>query len=82
MPKRVVDRANDVLKVLEASKTDEGFSNKTEKITQDNMQLSFFQLDDPILESIREEIINTDINTLTPVEALMKLNEIKKKLGK
>ena len=82
MPKRVVDRANDVLKVLEATKTDKGISNKTEKITQDNMQLSFFQLDDPILESIREEIMNTDINTLTPVEALMKLNEIKKKLGK
>lgn len=82
MPKRVVDRANDVLKVLEATKTDEGISNKTEKITQDNMQLSFFQLDDPILELIREEIMNTDINTLTPVEALMKLNEIKKKLGK
>ena len=82
MPKRVVDRANDVLKVLEASKTEEGISNKTEKITQDNMQLSFFQLDDPILESIREEIMNMDINTLTPVEALMKLNEIKKKLGK
>ena len=82
MPKRVVDRANDVLKILEATKTDEGISNKTEKITQDNMQLSFFQLDDPILESIREEIMNTDINTLTPVEALMKLNEIKKKLGK
>ena len=82
MPKRVVDRANDVLKVLEATKTDEGISNKTEKITQDNMQLSFFQLDDPILDSIREEILNTDINTLTPVEALMKLNEIKKKLGK
>lgn len=82
MPKRVVDRANNVLKVLEATKTDEGISNKTEKITQDNMQLSFFQLDDPILESIREEIMNTDINTLTPVEALMKLNEIKKKLGK
>ncbi|WP_291077464.1 DNA mismatch repair protein MutS [Empedobacter sp. UBA5528] len=82
MPKRVVDRANDVLKILEATKTDEGISNKTEKITQDNMQLSFFQLDDPILDSIREEILNTDINTLTPVEALMKLNEIKKKLGK
>jgi DNA mismatch repair protein MutS len=79
MPKRVVDRANDVLKVLEASKTDEGFSNKTEKITQDNMQLSFFQLDDPILESIH--ISSLDINTLTPVEALMKLNEIKKLLG-
>ncbi|RLZ12333.1 DNA mismatch repair protein MutS [Faecalibacter macacae] len=82
MPKVVVNRANDVLKVLEQSKSDEGLSNKTEKITQDNMQLSFFQLDDPILESIREEIMNTDINTLTPVEALMKLNEIKKKLGK
>ena len=67
---------------MEATKTDEGISNKTEKITQDNMQLSFFQLDDPILEAIREEIMNTDINTLTPVEALMKLNEIKKKLGK
>jgi len=82
MPKVVVNRANDVLKVLEQTKTDEGIANKTEKITQDNMQLSFFQLDDPILESIREEIMNTDINTLTPVEALMKLNEIKKKLGK
>lgn len=82
MPKVVVNRANDVLKVLEQSKSDEGIANKTEKITQDNMQLSFFQLDDPILESIREEIMNTDINTLTPVEALMKLNEIKKKLGK
>lgn len=82
MPKVVVNRANDVLKVLEQSKSDEGISNKTEKITQDNLQLSFFQLDDPILESIREEIMNTDINTLTPVEALMKLNEIKKKLGK
>ncbi|WP_333662576.1 DNA mismatch repair protein MutS [Chishuiella changwenlii] len=81
MPVNVVNRANDVLKVLEASKTDEAISNKTEKITQDNMQLSFFKLDDPILESIREEIMNTNIDTLTPVEALMKLNEIKKKLG-
>lgn len=82
MPPKVVKRANDVLKVLEQSKTDEGISNKTEKITEESMQLSFFQLDDPILESIREEIMNTDINTLTPVEALMKLNDIKKKLGK
>mgnify|MGYP003365057452 CR=1 FL=1 len=82
MPIKVVNRANDVLKVLEESKKEDGIANKTEKITQDNMQLSFFQLDDPILESIREEIMNTDINTLTPVEALMKLNEIKKKLGK
>jgi len=82
MPKVVVNRANEVLKVLEQSKTDEGIANKTEKITKDNLQLSFFQLDDPILEAIRDEIMNTDINTLTPVEALMKLNEIKKKLGK
>ena len=82
MPKHVVSRANEVLKVLEQTKSDDQLANKTEKLTEENMQLSFFQLDDPILESIREEIMNTDINTLTPVEALMKLNEIKKKLGK
>jgi len=45
------------------------------------MQLSFFQLDDPILDEIRKELESLDINTLTPVEALMKLNEIKKKIG-
>ena len=45
-------------------------------------QLSFFQLDDPVLQQIKEEILSTDINTLTPVEALLKLNEIKKLLGK
>jgi DNA mismatch repair protein MutS len=45
------------------------------------MQLSFFQLNDPVLEQIREELVNIDINTLTPVEALMKLNEIKKLIG-
>ncbi len=48
------------------------------KSEQDAFQLSFFKLDDPLLEQIREEILQTDINTLTPVEALMKLNEIKK----
>ena len=47
-----------------------------------NYQLSFIQLDDPLLQQIKEDIINTNINTLTPVEALMKLNEIKKLLGK
>ncbi|HEY4539156.1 MAG TPA: DNA mismatch repair protein MutS [Faecalibacter sp.] len=82
MPKHVVARANEVLKILEQTKSDDQLGNKMEKLTEENMQLSFFQLDDPILESIREEIMNTDINTLTPVEALMKLNEIKKKLGK
>jgi DNA mismatch repair protein MutS len=48
----------------------------------DDLQLSFFQLDDPLLEQIRDEIFNTDINTLTPIEALMKLNEIKKLIAR
>ena len=47
----------------------------------DELQLSFFNLDDPLLEELKEEILNIDINTLTPVEALMKLNEIKKLTG-
>ena len=59
------------------------YSKNTKAITEDSdMQLSFFKLDDPILEEIRDDITNLDINTLTPVEALMKLNEIKKLLGK
>jgi DNA mismatch repair protein MutS len=49
---------------------------------QENLQLSFFQLDDPLLENIREEILSTNIDTLTPIEALMKLNEIKRMLIK
>ena len=49
---------------------------------EDDFQLSFFQLDDPVLKQIRDEIVDIDINTLTPVEALMKLNEIKKHIGK
>ncbi|MBA5629568.1 DNA mismatch repair protein MutS [Moheibacter lacus] len=82
MPHWVLKRANEVLKTLENSQVNEKIADKTKKITEENMQLSFFQLDDPILESIREELIGLDINTLTPVEALMKLNEIKRKLGK
>lgn len=82
MPQWVLKRANEVLKTLESSHVNEKISDKTKKITQENMQLSFFQLDDPILEAIREELMGIDINTLTPVEALMKLNEIKRKLGK
>lgn len=77
----MVKRANEILKVLENSHGGDQLNKKTKKLTQENMQLSFFQLDDPILESIRDEIRDTDIDTLTPVEALMKLNEIKKKLG-
>ncbi len=81
MPQWVLDRSNEILKVLENSHANEKLTDRTKKLTEDKMQLSFFQLDDPILEAIREEILKTDINTLTPVEALMKLNEIKKKLG-
>lgn len=81
MPQWVLKRANEVMKTLESSHVNEKIADKTKKITSENMQLSFFQLDDPILEAIREELMGIDINTLTPVEALMKLNEIKRKLG-
>ena len=82
MPHPILKRANEVLKTLESSQVNEKISDTTKKLTEENMQLSFFQLDDPILEAIREELLGIDINTLTPVEALMKLNEIKRKLGK
>lgn len=81
MPKRVVIRAEEVLSSLEDSHSNEKLANKTKKLANEGMQLSFFQLDDPILEAIRDEIESTEINTLTPVEALLKLNEIKKMLG-
>lgn len=77
MPPRVIQRAEEVLKQLEHSHASE-LSNKTKELAQDHVQLSFFQLDDPVLSSVKDEILATDINTLTPVEALMKLNEIKK----
>lgn len=79
MPSLVVQKAQKILKKLEASHKTEGMQ---EALKQDDLQLSIFNLDDPILEEIREEIINLDINTLTPVEALMKLNEIKKMVTK
>jgi DNA mismatch repair protein MutS len=82
MPKEVVSRANDIMVKLEKSHSGEELTKKTKEIANDsNMQLSFFQLDDPVLVQIRDEIENIDINTLTPVEALMKLNEIKKLTG-
>ena len=86
MPKKMLDRANEVLAKLEAShagQTSEKSKSTNKKIpvNVDDFQLSFFQLDDPVLENIKEELINIDINTLTPVEALMKLNEIKKMVG-
>lgn len=82
MPSKMINRANDVLKQLENSHVGSSSAKKVKTaIDVDDMQLSFFQLDDPVLEQIKEELINIDINTLTPVEALMKLNEIKKSVG-
>ncbi|REC43483.1 DNA mismatch repair protein MutS [Chryseobacterium pennipullorum] len=82
MPSKVVNRANEILKTLEASRTQGGgTSENIKRVTEENMQLSFFQLDDPVLENIREELTKIDINTLTPIEALMKLNAIKKMIG-
>jgi DNA mismatch repair protein MutS len=82
MPAKVINRANEILKTLEASRTQGGgTSENIKRVTEENMQLSFFQLDDPVLENIREELTKIDINTLTPIEALMKLNAIKKMIG-
>ncbi len=82
MPAKVVNRANEVLKTLEKSRSQSGSKNSAKAITDESMQLSFFQLDDPVLENIREELLKMDINTLTPIEALMKLNSIKKMIGR
>jgi DNA mismatch repair protein MutS len=82
MPNKMINRANEVLKQLENSHVGNAKPKKVKTaIDVDDMQLSFFQLDDPVLEQIKDELINIDINTLTPVEALMKLNEIKKSVG-
>ena len=82
MPQSIVKRANVILKQLEADNASVGAAGKpsTEKISKGSagMQLSFYQLDDPVLSQVHDEILNLDINNLTPVEALNKLNEIKK----
>ena len=80
MPQTVIQKAQQMLKKLEKDHSAEELSGL--KSTDDELQLSFFNLDDPLLEEIKEEIVNLDINTLTPVEALMKLNEIKRMLVK
>ena len=80
MPQAVLDRANKILKRLEKSHSSEELTDEMKAIAKDEMQLSFFKLDDPLLEEIKEEILDIDIDTLTPVEALMKLNEIKRML--
>lgn len=102
MPRKVLDRANEVLAQLESTRdgqdpkgakgkgqkakgnAQEGMKMQEPRVKtaeMENMQLSFFQLNDPVLENIKDELEKTDINTLTPVEALMKLNEIKKMIG-
>lgn len=80
MPQAVLHRANKILKRLEKSHSSEELTDEMKALGKEEMQLSFFQLDDPLLEEIREEILDIDIDTLTPVEALMKLNEIKRML--
>ena len=90
MPKQIIERANVILKKLEKEHelefNDEHPLNDIPKkqggINEDDFQLSIFQLNDPVLEQIKEDILNTDINTLTPVEALLKLNEIQQLVGR
>jgi len=83
MPKKVISKANEVMKRLEKSHASQADTATMREVAeQENVQLSFFQLDDPALIELKNIIMDTDINTLTPIEALMKLNEIKNKLNK
>ena len=82
MPNQVIHRASKILKQLEKKQTSEEVKDTLKNVQDDNMQLSFFQLDDPLLEDLREEILTTNLDALTPIEALMKLNEIKRMLTK
>ena len=82
MPNQVIHRASKILKQLEKNQTSEEVKETLKEVQQDEMQLSFFQLDDPLLEDLREEILTTNLDALTPIEALMKLNEIKRMLIK
>ena len=83
IPKSIVKRANDILHQLETDNRQQGIAKPTAEIAsgRDGMQLSFFQLDDPVLCQVRDEILNLDVNNLTPLEALNKLNDIKKIVG-
>ncbi|WP_167398360.1 DNA mismatch repair protein MutS [Flavobacterium crocinum] len=80
MPQLVISKAQKLLKKLEKNHSSDALNGI--KAVNDEMQMSFFNLDDPLLEEIKEEILNLDINAITPVEALMKLNEIKRMLVK
>ncbi|NNC69538.1 MAG: DNA mismatch repair protein MutS [Flavobacteriaceae bacterium] len=80
MPTSVLHRAEKMLKKLEQSHSSEEIKQKLNQEAENDLQLSFFKLDDPLLEEIKEEILSTNIDALTPIEALMKLNEIKRML--
>lgn len=82
MPNMVIHRAEKILKKLEENQSNTEVKEVLKESQHEEMQMSFFQLDDPLLEDIREEILATNIDTLTPIEALMKLNEIKRMLVK
>ncbi|WKD85343.1 DNA mismatch repair protein MutS [Polaribacter huanghezhanensis] len=82
MPTQVIHRANKILEQLEKNHSNKEVKETLKTVQHEEMQLSFFQLDDPLLENIKEEILSTNIDTLTPIEALMKLNEIKRMLVK
>ena len=82
MPSMVIHRANKILAQLEKNNKNSDVKDVLKQTQHEEMQLSFFQLDDPLLENIREEILTINIDTLTPIEALMKLNEIKRMLVK
>ncbi len=82
MPNRVIHRAHKILEQLEKNHTHNEVKETLKEVQHEDMQLSFFQLDDPLLEDLREEILATNIDTLTPIEGLMKLNEIKRMLVK
>ncbi|MEN8965786.1 MAG: DNA mismatch repair protein MutS [Polaribacter sp.] len=82
MPNMVIHRANKILAQLEKNNKNDEVKDVLKQAQHEEMQLSFFQLDDPLLENLRDEILATNIDTLTPIEALMKLNEIKRMLVK
>ena len=87
MPTQIIDRAHEIMLQIEKSHSNESLFKRVKEISKKaqqlrDFQLSFIQLNDPLLEQIKQDILNTDIDTLTPVEALLKLNEIKKLLGK
>ena len=80
MPQLVILKAQKILKKLEKDHSGDALNGI--KAAKDEMQMSFFNLDDPLLEEIKDEILQLDINSITPMEALMKLNEIKRMLSR